>query len=840
MSFGAASYSCSLARSLYFLAFALLGTCLALTPARCLAQSASLFTAEELAWIKANPVVRTAVDPNFRPVEYLDGAVHKGLSAGYLEAVSRLTGLRFEPVPGIAWGKGRDALDAKEVDLLPAVSYEHSHSSLEGRVLITSPYFVAATVVVTRERGSVVFDIRKLAGQTVAIKGRGAVEHALRLRYPDVKVLPVDSAEDALAAVLEGTADAAIGTDVMLLPPMRRTYFGQLHVSGTLPELPNQVAMGIRRDLPILASIVDKSLNALTAKQTDAIVDRWIEGADYGEPTMRAVLYYFAPQALALAAVITAIALLAGFAWRAKLAAARSERAKAMFLAVVGHEIRTPMQTILSSVELLQRTRLDVEQSRLAGSAVTASEALLSLLDDVLQFSKLEAGKVTPELVATPIWPWATQSVDILRQRAESKGLRLLLANKCPPELVLEIDPTRLRQVLLNLLSNAIKFTGRGAITVSVSYQSGNAKAGKHAETTRRGMLTIEVHDTGIGMTPAQLRRVFEPFEQADQSTTRRFGGTGLGLAICRELVTLMGGVIGVRSEPNVQTVFTVTVPAEVCEGSLPVADAVRESSTTAVAASADRAGLAAVTVAEEPVERASLLVVDDHEAVLESIRQQLRALGCRATTAATGQDALALFDPTHFDMILLDCNLPDIDGYTLARRIREKETEWGGHIPIVAISASTEPDHHERCLASGMDGVLSKPLRLQQLAQMIEMWCDLEPMAPLEQHGTASVQAAPQPAPGSLVTLFRQSLREDLCALRQAIADGDWSRTRRCAHRIKGAALTVSEDEVAAGAASVEALAGEMSNREVTPDALETLDRLVGRLERASSELSV
>jgi len=819
----------------YLILAVFLSFCLALMPSRSAAQSQALFSPEEMAWIKANPVVRTAVDPNFRPVEYMDDGVHKGLSAGYLEAISRLTGLKFEPVPGMAWGKARAALEAHQVDLLPAVSYEHSPRNLDNRILVTSPYFVAATIVVTRERGPVVFDARRLAGQTVATKGGGAFESALRTGYPEIKVLPLASAEAVLAAVLDGTADAAIGTDLMLLPTMRRMYFGQLHVSGTLAELPVQLSMGVRRDLPLLASIVDKSLNALTAKQTDVIVDRWIEGADYGEPTMRAVLQYYAPHALALAAIVLAIALLAGFAWRAKLAANRSERAKAMFLAVMGHEIRTPMQTILSSVELLRRTRLDAEQSKLTTSAVTASEALLSLLDDVLQFSKLEAGKVTPEMVATPIRTWATQSVDMLRRRAEDKGLHLTLALKCPPELQLKIDPTRLRQVLLNLLSNAIKFTERGAITVSVIYQAGKLQPGKRAATmNRRGTLTLEVHDTGIGMTPAQLRRVFEPFEQADQSTTRRFGGTGLGLAICKKLVTLMGGTIGVRSEPNVQTVFTVTVPVEVC-------DRVRLTEGTAPASQAD------LTTAEEAtnpvadslapdslIERARILVVDDHEAVRDSIGRQLQTLGCRATMAASASEALALFDPTQFDMVLLDCNLPDLDGYTLAERIRLKETKQGGHTPIIAISALSDAEHQERCFASGMDGVLSKPVRMRQLAQMMEMWCDLD-------LGEEFEMPAPEPFQrdgDSLHALFQQTMRDDVRMLRHCIRESDWRETARQAHRIKGAALTVAMGEIADAAELIESLARGLARGDASRADTERLKELLGTLERASSNL--
>ncbi|WP_319022293.1 ATP-binding protein [Burkholderia sp. Z1] len=664
-----------------------------------------VFTDEELRWIAAHPVVHIAVEANWYPIEYMRNRKHGGLVAGYLNVISKMTGLTFQTVPGTEWGHAYDAIAAGKVDLLPGVWRELVPDRVGAGALVSSPYLVGRLTAVTRNNSAMIFGLQRLTGRRVAIKGRGAVEFFTRHSGVKLDVLTFDTEELALAAVANGDADAALGIDVTILPIVRRQFTGQLYMSGMLADRPVSLAMLTRADLPILASIIDKSLAAIPASEAAAITRDWVELGDYGKPTIRSILHYRAPVVLAIVVALLTFAVLAYMMWKSRAAAIRSKRDKAMFLAFVSHEIRTPMQTVLSSLEFLQRSRLSVQQAGRVEAATSASGTLLTLLDDILEYSRLESRKVAPLPQTIELESWARQTVDMVRWRAERKALALTLDVASPPALHVVIDPVRVRQVVLNLLVNAINFTTAGVVALHVRYLG--------ARHGRNGILCFEVRDTGIGIVPDRLGHVFDAYWQADHSSQEGVGGSGLGLAICSELVGLMHGTITVDSVPHVETVFTVQLPVAAIEG-VPAprqagpASAWEESS--AVRASDDTP---------------RILIVDDHEAVRAALQDQCEELGCIGVLAGTGDVALQRLADTHIDMVLMDCNLPDIDGYTLAQMIRQDEAARKvTHVPIVAISAVTGDAHKMRCFDSGMDGVLSKPLRLDAMRQMIAMWC--------------------------------------------------------------------------------------------------------------------
>ncbi|MCA7927657.1 response regulator [Burkholderia cepacia] len=664
-----------------------------------------IFTEEELRWIGDHPVVHIAVEANWHPIEYMRNGRHAGLVAGYLSAISKMTGLAFQTVPGTEWGHAYKALASGKVDLLPGVWRELVPDRIGAGALVSAPYLVGRLTVVTRNDSAMIFGLQRLKGRRIAIKGHGAVEYFVRHSGVPLHVLTFDTEELALGAVANGEADAALGIDVTILPIVRRQFTGQLYMSGMLADRPVSLAMLSRADLPVLASIIDKSLAAIPVSETAEITRDSIELGDYGKPTIRSIVHYRAPVVLAIALTLLTFAVLAYLMWKSRAAAIRSKRDKAMFLAFVSHEIRTPMQTVLSSLEFLQRSRLPVLQAGRVEAAASASETLLTLLDDILEYSRLESRKVTLAPQTTELEAWAHQTVDMVRWRAERKALALRLEISGAPSLHVLIDPVRVRQIALNLLVNAINFTAAGAVTLRVRYL-----AARHG---RNGVLHLEVRDTGIGIAPERFGRVFDTYWQADRAPQQGIGGSGLGLAICRELVELMHGSIAVESTPHVETVFTVQLPATAVDG---------VPSTPAAAAPPTLADAAAA-----PVHRGAprVLIVDDHEAVRAALQDQCDALGCVGIVAGAGDDALRHLAQGRIDMVLLDCNLPDIDGYALARMIRQEETaRKATHVPIIAISAESGDAHKVRCLESGMDGVLGKPLRLETLRQAIATWC--------------------------------------------------------------------------------------------------------------------
>ena len=740
----------------------------------------SLFTPEEDAWIAAHPIVRTCVDAHWRPFEFVKAGKVVGMVPSFLDAVAHVSGLRFDYVDGACWNGSLAALKLGQVDMLPDWSKDEAVAPYRDGYIASTPYYVGTIAIVTAEQENLFASFSQLSGKRLAIKGGGGLELAIRRSSVPVKLVTFQNESDALQAVVDGDADAALGTDASIVPQLHRQFKGQLFLSGSLWDRPYALTMVTRGDNLVLASILDKSLTAISASEADAIRQRWQETTDYGAPSLASILHYRWRQVALVAIIVLAFAVLAYVLWRARVAAVRSEREKAMFLAFISHEIRTPMHTILASLELLQRSQLTGQQASRADAAVSASETLLALLDDVLEYSRLESRSVTLVLQPTAIGPWAEQALDMVRWRSDEKKLALSLDLACAPDFSVDIDAMRVRQIVLNLLVNAIKFTTVGKVVLRVDYLPGKRRGS--------GTLVLEVRDTGMGIPPERQRNIFEPYARVESPGNRGASGTGLGLSICHELVELMGGVITVSSSPEVGTVFTVMLPAREARAAMALPKAAAAAGASAPhAISPPRAAKAPSPESEEgPL----VLVVDDHEAVQHAIQHQLDALACRSAIAGTGEAALEQFASASFDMVLLDCNLPGIDGYTVAQRMREIERQRAGErTPIVAISAATDDAHRIRCFDSGMDGVLGKPLRLAALRELIELWCA---------HGDSARNAEPMEhdlAPSSdVLAIYRQTMKTDLEMLSQGIARRDIEQARRAAHRISGAAAVVED----------------------------------------------
>jgi len=629
----------------------------------------------------------------------------------------------------------------------------------------------------------------------------------------------------------------------------------------------------------------------------------------------------------------------------ARAAAEAAARAKSMFLANMSHEIRTPANGIVANLELLaETTGIDTEQQELVNAANIAARSLLRIIGDILDFSKIEADEVDLEPREAGPPEIVEDVVALLWSGAVRKGLSLVSQLDVSVPARVRCDSFRIHQVLVNLIGNAIKFTETGGILLTLAAEE--VEGG-------RATLVFEVHDTGVGFPPEIAETLFQPFNQADASTTRRFGGTGLGLAISHRLVTLMGGTIGADSTPGEGATFWFRIPVEVVDpaSALPPVplDAVRvlvvdddpifrtlvpihlrpagavvdvaesgEAGIAAVAAAAARAepydvvlvdymmpgvdgiecgrrlvgqgpALVMMTGADDltlrraahqvgfnhfiekpfrqnqlraviglaariprraedaspaPAEAAPggaagvtridypepILVAEDLEMNRDVVRRQLAKLGVHCEMAENGRVALEMLEARRYPMAIVDCLMPEMDGYELTRALRERERQEGGHMPVVALTANALRDDADKCLAAGMDDYITKPVSLKRLAETLRRWLPdadgdairAEPVEtpspaaanpdddpPIRLAGLAEILGEDDPEVlDEMVGLFIESVDPLIAEIRTLGAAGASEALRRVAHAAKGAARNAAADPVAELLSKLEAAA--------------------------------
>ncbi len=522
---------------------------------------------------------------------------------------------------------------------------------------------------------------------------------------------------------------------------------------------------------------------------------------------------------------------------RARLAAEAANIAKSAFLANMSHELRTPLTSIMGYADLLLDPAVSADRRRdFLVTMRRSGQQLLSLINDILDVSKIEAGKMTIERVDCRLLEVLSDVDSFMRARAVERGIQFSVRNVTPVPLRIRTDPTRLRQIFLNLVGNAVKFTDAGSVRVEVSYRPEGVLAPQAAHGVGRepssgpgksaaggaqgGVLVVAVVDTGIGIAPEQQARIFEPFTQADVSTTRRFGGTGLGLSISRRLSHMLGGSLTLESRPGHGSTFSLYLPLD-------------HSAAGEMAPAGDVQSLCARSArAIEPAKQnlgARILLAEDGPENREVITLQLGNAGCEVISAEDGRQACelalaAVNAGNAFDVVLMDMQMPVMDGYTATAQLRQ--TGYTG--VIIALTAHALAEDRERCLSVGCDEYAAKPIELPELLAMIARFSGKAGSV------TVSEKISADPVLRSLTRRYCEGLTATIDRLREMLGAGAWEQMASSAHKIAGAGGAYGFDAISREARQLERLARRGVGADIDPQ----LARLAEACEAAKGTL--
>ncbi|MFZ5569918.1 MAG: transporter substrate-binding domain-containing protein [Thermodesulfobacteriota bacterium] len=670
-------------------------------------------TENEKAFLKHHPLIRVGIDPAYPPFEWRDSSGrHQGISADFLQRLQERLGVTLEVVPGLSWSEVLAGARNRSVDLVACVSETPARRAYLG---FTQTYLSFPVVIIARTQTPFISGLKDLGGKTVTVVKGYATQESIEKTYPAIRLMPVDTSLQGLEQVATGGSDACVENLAVAVYLMQKHNLGNLKFAAPAEGLVStNFAMGVRSDWPELTAILNKALQSIPLEEQNAISGKWMSVRFEHEVNWRRVI-----RLIGVVAGVAALILIVFFYWNRKLAseiafrkqvelelekakngAEKANRAKSIFLANMSHEIRTPMNAILGYSQLIRQSPgLSDEQKKNVETIIRSGEHLLHLINDILEMSKIEAGRLERHSAPFDLHALLGDLRMMFTIRTDSKGLALDVSRTESVPRVIAGDEGKLRQILINLLGNAVKFTDSGRVCLRVDAREPGADEGTN--TRDHLMLTFEVEDTGLGIPREDLQTIFASFEQSAGGRSRE--GTGLGLAICREYLHLLGGDITVESEPGKGSRFRFTLPVTR-----------KEAGDLKAAAEPPRV----IRLAPgQPVHR--VLVVDDKETNRDILVRMLKPVGFDVREAANGQEALDMVAAWQPHLVMMDIRMPVMNGVEATKKIRA--SRGGGEAVIIAVSASALEEERIEVLKSGADHFIRKPFKENRILEEIK-----------------------------------------------------------------------------------------------------------------------
>jgi signal transduction histidine kinase/response regulator RpfG family c-di-GMP phosphodiesterase len=654
-----------------------------------------IFTEEELDFLEKHPVIRVGVDPDFIPFEFIDSdGEYKGIAADYISLISERTGIEFEIIKGLTWPEAYDGALAGRIDVLPAISRTQER---ELYFLFSEPYYYFKRVIVTRDTETRFSGIEDLEGQTVAVQ-RNSSHHSYLLSYPNINLSLYDSVELALTAVANGTERVFVGNLATSNYLIRSTGLTNLKFTAFEAELQQALYFAVRQDWPLLVSILNKTLDTITLEERIAINNKWVDletDIDYG-PIIRIIT---------IAGSFLAVIIAVSFYWiarlrkevrrrellqldleKAKQEADEANEFKSSFMARMSHEIRTPLNAITGMAYLLKKTEVTLTQIMYIDRITQAANNMLSIINDIMDISKIEAGKVELETISFSMDQVIQDAVNIVSYKIEEQGIGFKLSKDPALPNWFYGDPKRIGQILLNILNNAAKFTNAGEVSLDVrlvAHENGHYH------------ISFTIRDTGVGMTESQVEKLFLPFIQGDSSINRKFGGSGLGMSIVKNLLDMMGGKIQVFSTLGEGSTFIVFLKLTVDK---------------------ENEDIYRKTMSASHFKNMNTLVLEKTGANMNLIESYLSAFGMQSELTTSQASALSMLEAADgkfakgFDLFIFDYDTPQEGGFKFAESIRSNK-KIVKQPKLIMLLPMMRGDLFDRLFENGIDLNISKPI---------------------------------------------------------------------------------------------------------------------------------